>query len=72
MPPLFPERASTMAGRVDALYFFLVFITLIGLTFVGCLIFGFAIRYRKERQPVAIQVEGSTLLAYAHGTCQAA
>ena len=25
--PLFPEQASTMAGRVDALYFFLIALT---------------------------------------------
>src|SRR6201997_3721627 len=59
---LFPREASTIAPYADALYFFLVLITLVGLTFVGILIFGFAIRYRKERHPVAIQVEGSTLL----------
>jgi cytochrome c oxidase subunit 2 len=29
---------------------------------VAALIFGFSIRYRKEKHPVAIQVEGSTLL----------
>jgi len=59
---LFPREASTIAPYADALYFFLLLITVIGLTFVGCLIFGFAIRYRKEKHPVAIQVEGSTLL----------
>jgi len=59
---LFPREASTIAPYADALYFFLLLITIIGLTFVGCLIFGFAIRYRKEKHPVAIQVEGSTLL----------
>src|SRR6202000_2607439 len=59
---LFPREASTIAPYADALYFFLLLITIIGLTFVGCLIFGFAIRYRKEKHPVAIQIEGSTLL----------
>ncbi len=59
---LFPREASTIAPYADALYFFLLFITLIGLALVGALIFGFAIRYRKERNPVATQVEGSTLL----------
>src|SRR6202045_3901692 len=59
---LFPREASTIAPYADALYFFLLLITLIGLTLVGILIFGFAIRYRKEKHPVAIQVEGSTLL----------
>ncbi|HZY62045.1 MAG TPA: cytochrome c oxidase subunit II [Edaphobacter sp.] len=59
---LFPREASTIAPYADALYFFLLFITLIGLTVVGTLVFGFAIRYRKEKHPVATQVEGSTLL----------
>src|ERR1700726_2739627 len=59
---LFPREASTIAPYADALYFFLLTITLIGLTLVGILISGFAIRYRKEKHPVAIPVEGSTLL----------
>src|SRR6202034_4440389 len=59
---LFPQEASTIAPYADALYFFLLLITVVGLTLVGCLIFGFSIRYRKEKHPVAIQVEGSTLL----------
>ncbi|HEY0161897.1 MAG TPA: cytochrome c oxidase subunit II [Edaphobacter sp.] len=59
---LFPQEASTIAPYTDALYFFLLLITIVGLVLVGALIFGFAIRYRKERNPVATQVEGSTLL----------
>ncbi len=59
---LFPREASSIAPYVDALYFFLVLITLIGLVLVGGLIFGFSIRYRKQRNPVATQVEGSTLM----------
>jgi cytochrome c oxidase subunit 2 len=59
---LFPREASTIAPYADALYFFLLFVTMAGLTLVGALIFGFAVRYRKERNPVAAQVEGSTLL----------
>jgi cytochrome c oxidase subunit 2 len=59
---LFPREASTIAPYSDALYFFLLLITVIGLVLVGALIFGFSIRYRKEKHPVAIQVEGSTLL----------
>jgi cytochrome c oxidase subunit II len=34
----------------------------VGLVLVGTLVFGFSIRYRKSRNPVATQVEGSTLL----------
>ena len=59
---LFPAEASTIAPYADALYFFLLLITVIGLVLVGALVFGFSIRYRKSRNPVATQVEGSTLL----------
>jgi cytochrome c oxidase subunit 2 len=59
---LFPAEASTIAPYADALYFFLVGMTLTGLLLVGVLVFGFSIRYRKSRNPVATQVEGSTLL----------
>jgi len=59
---LFPREASTIAPYTDALYFFLLLITTVGLLLVGALVFGFAVRYRKERNPVATQVEGSTLL----------
>src|SRR5579875_1692875 len=59
---LFPAESSTMAPYVDALYFFLVGMTITGLILVGALVFGFSIRYRKEKHPVAVQIEGSTLL----------
>jgi cytochrome c oxidase subunit II len=59
---LFPREASTIAPYADALYFFLLTITVIGLILVGTLVFGFSIRYRAANHPVAEQVEGSTLL----------
>jgi cytochrome c oxidase subunit 2 len=59
---LFPAEASTIAPWMDALYFFLLGMTLTGLFLVGVLVFGFSIRYRKEKNPVATQIEGSTLL----------
>jgi cytochrome c oxidase subunit 2 len=59
---LFPAEASTIAPYTDALYFFLLLITAVGLVLVGALVVGFSIRYRKERNPIATQVEGSTLL----------
>jgi cytochrome c oxidase subunit 2 len=59
---LFPAEASTIAPWTDALYFFLLAMTLVGLILVGALIFGFSMAYRKEKNPVATQVEGSTLL----------
>ena len=59
---LFPREASTIAPYTDALYFFLLAITVVGVALVGILIIGFSVRYRKERSPVATHVEGSTLL----------
>ncbi|MBB5063566.1 cytochrome c oxidase subunit II [Granulicella mallensis] len=59
---LFPAEASTISPYTDALYFFLLAMTLVGLLLVGVLVFGFSIRYRREKNPVATQVEGSTLL----------
>jgi cytochrome c oxidase subunit 2 len=59
---LFPREASTIAPYADALYFFLLTITVIGLVLVATLVFGFSIRYRQSNHPVAEQVEGSTLL----------
>jgi cytochrome c oxidase subunit 2 len=46
--PLFPERASTMAGRVDALYFFLVAIGVFFSLLIAGLIVYYAVRYRRR------------------------
>jgi cytochrome c oxidase subunit 2 len=59
---IFPPEASSIAPYADALYFFLIAISLVGLVAVGFLVVTFSIRYRKERNPVATQIEGSTLL----------
>ena len=59
---LFPAEASTIAPYADALYFFLLLMTLFGVVVVGILLLTFSIRYRAERNPVATQIEGSTLL----------
>jgi cytochrome c oxidase subunit 2 len=59
---LFPAEASTIAPYVDELYFFLVAISIFGLILVTLLIFYFSIRYRRDKNPVATQVEGSTIL----------
>src|SRR3981081_3422213 len=51
--PLFPEQASTMAGRVDALYFFLLAIsTFFSVLIAGLIVFS-AIRYRR-RDPLGV------------------
>jgi cytochrome c oxidase subunit 2 len=55
--PLFPEQASTTAGQVDALYFFLVALTAFFSLLIAALVFGFAIRYRRrsnDERPPAI------------------
>jgi cytochrome c oxidase subunit 2 len=46
----FPEQASTVAGRVDALYFFLVAISLFFGTLIAALLVVFAIRYRRRSE----------------------
>ncbi|HEY3383655.1 MAG TPA: cytochrome c oxidase subunit II [Vicinamibacterales bacterium] len=46
--PLFPTQASTMAGKVDALYFFLVSVSAFFVVLVAALIIFFAIRYRRR------------------------
>jgi cytochrome c oxidase subunit II len=46
--PLFPERASTMAGRVDALYFFMLVISVFFSVLIAGAIVVFAIRFRRR------------------------
>lgn len=60
--PLWPEQASTMAGRVDALYIFLLIVCgMMTLLVFTCLIY-FAARYRNRPGVAAEQIEGSTEL----------
>jgi cytochrome c oxidase subunit II len=47
--PLFPERASTMAGQVDALFFFLVAVSAFFVVLIASLIVVFSVRYRRRR-----------------------
>jgi cytochrome c oxidase subunit 2 len=63
MPPLFPERASTMAGRVDALYFFLLAISIFFSLLIAGLIVYYAVKYRR-RSPVSVgaSIDGGMLL----------
>jgi cytochrome c oxidase subunit 2 len=64
--PLFPERASTIAGRVDALYFALLGISIFFSLLIAGLIVYFAIKYHR-RKPDAIgeQIHGSMALEIA-------
>jgi cytochrome c oxidase subunit II len=59
---IIPPEASTQAPEVDALLVFMTLVSLVGLVLVGLLITGFSILYRREKNPVATQIEGSTLL----------
>jgi cytochrome c oxidase subunit II len=59
---LYPPEASKIAPQMDALYFFMVLVSLVGLTIVVLLIISFSVLYSKKRHPVAVQIEGSTLL----------
>ena len=46
--PLFPEQASTMAARVDALYFFLLVLSAFFGTLIAGLVVVFAIKFRRR------------------------
>jgi cytochrome c oxidase subunit II len=46
--PLFPEQASSLANDVDALYLFLVVVTVFFSTLIAAAIVYFAIRYRRR------------------------
>src|SRR6202035_1455405 len=59
---IIPPEASKIAPQVDALLVFMTLVSLIGLVLVGLLVTAFSIMYRREKHPVAVQIEGSTLL----------
>ncbi len=59
---LFPPQASAIAPYMDAFYFFLILISLVGLVVVLLMVTGFSIRYRRDRNPNPTHIEGSTLL----------
>jgi cytochrome c oxidase subunit 2 len=60
--PLWPQRASTMAGNVDALYIFLLIVSgLITLLIFVCVVF-FAAKFRHRPGVQAEPIEGSTPL----------
>jgi cytochrome c oxidase subunit 2 len=61
--PLFPESASTMAGRVDALYFFLLAVSAFFSLLIAGLIVYFAIRYhRRSPESVGVRTHGGMIL----------
>ena len=61
--PLFPEAASTIAGRVDALYFFLVALTAFFSLLIAGLIVFYAVKFkRKSPDSVGASIHGSLIL----------
>src|SRR5215470_17905221 len=57
--PLWPARAATTAGQVDALYIFLVLLSAFMSAAIFIMILIFATRYRRRRGHYAEQIEGS-------------
>jgi cytochrome c oxidase subunit II len=60
--PLWPDRASTAAGNVDALFIFLLIVSGLMTALIFTAIIYFAARYRRRRGVLAEQIEGSTPL----------
>ncbi|MFQ5990256.1 MAG: cytochrome c oxidase subunit II transmembrane domain-containing protein, partial [Candidatus Methylomirabilales bacterium] len=46
--PLFPDQASTVAGRVDTLYYFLLSVSVFFGTLIFFLVIYFALKYRRR------------------------
>jgi cytochrome c oxidase subunit II len=64
--PLFPDRASTIAAEVDALYFFLVGLSVVMSMLIATLVVAFAIRFhRRHADQVGAQVHGGLMLELA-------
>jgi cytochrome c oxidase subunit II len=60
--PLWPSRASSTAGNVDALFIFLVIVSALMSLLVFTAVIYFAARYRNRKGVLAEQIEGSTPL----------
>ena len=60
--PLWPTRASTGAGNVDALYIFLLALSALMCAAIFTMILVFATKYRRRRGVEAEQIEGSPAL----------
>src|SRR6201997_1489428 len=60
--PLWPVKASTIAGNVDALFVFLLLLSTLVSVAIFTLILVFAVRFRRRRGVHAEQIEGSTPL----------
>ena len=62
--PLWPVRASTTAGSVDALYIFLVLLSAFMSVAIFIMITIFALRYRRRAGREAEQIDGSNVLEF--------
>jgi len=61
--PLFPTQASTMAGTVDHLYWFLVAISVFFSLLIGVVLIFLAVRYRRRHaDEVGVPLHGNTML----------
>ena len=64
--PLFPERASTIASQVDALYFYLVAVSAFFVVLIAILVIVFAIKYRRRsEEEIPPAIKGGLLLEIA-------
>jgi cytochrome c oxidase subunit II len=64
--PLFPERASTIASQVDALYFYLVAVSAFFVLLIAILVIVFAIKYRRRsEEEIPPAIKGGLLLEIA-------
>ncbi len=59
---LFPEAASTVAGGIDRLYFFLIGMTTFAVAGILSALILFSIRYRRRPDRAAQQIDGSVPL----------
>ena len=60
--PLWPQRASSMAGNVDALFIFLLIVSGLMTALIFVALIYFAARYRHRKGVLAEQIEGSVPL----------
>ena len=61
--PLFPESASTMASRVDSLYFFLLAVSIFFSLLIAGLIVFYAVKYRRRAaDSVGSEIRGGLVL----------
>lgn len=65
--PLFPEQASTFAGQVDSLYFFLIAVSVFFSVLIAALVIFFAVRYHRksDNDPAPKAATGGTALEIA-------